>query len=177
MGDFSGWATQAPLWIIYVAGLWIGWQRRATQPAASRRVLLAFGLLLLQLIAVEQVSLFLVAQANRQGQVLTVISQQLFWVNLLGNLLLAWAIWLLLRTIFPAPTGPRLPWQHRLLGAIVGLLLGSLVAITVGDALGQALGISTFEGGRGYFVAFLLVPATALLGAIIGALIGGRIRR
>jgi hypothetical protein len=174
MSDFSGWVTQAPLWIVCIVGLWRGWQHQATHPAASRRVLLAFGLFLVHLLAERQMSLFLVTQANQQGQDLETLSQQLFWVSLVGNLLPAWASWLLLSAIFPTLSGPQPTWQRRLIGAIIGLLLGGFIAILGGDALAQALGISNFEGGRGYFVAFLVVPAAALLGAVIGALVSAR---
>jgi hypothetical protein len=64
----------------------------------------------------------------------------------------------------------------RLLGALGGAVLGGLLAIRVGDPLGAALGISTFEGARGYFIGFLLLPLLAITGGAIGLMLAARRR-
>ena len=58
----------------------------------------------------------------------------------------------------------------RLLGALIGLVLGGGLAVFLGDAIAEALNISNFEGGRGYFIAFALLPLFALVGALLGAI-------
>ena len=56
---------------------------------------------------------------------------------------------------------------------MIGLVVGGLVGLLLGDPISLALGISDFEGERGYFIGFLLIPGFALLGAIVAALVVG----
>lgn len=61
-------------------------------------------------------------------------------------------------------------WAWRLLGAFLGLLLGGGLALLLGDPIAKVLEISNFEGGRGYFIVFVLVPLFAMSGAVLGAI-------
>ena len=58
----------------------------------------------------------------------------------------------------------------RLLGAFIGLIIGVVLAVVLGDQIGKALHISNFEGGRGYFVLFIILPLFVLTGVILGAI-------
>lgn len=51
---------------------------------------------------------------------------------------------------------------------VAGGIAGGLLGLLAGLPLAQALGISDFEGARGYFVAFVMLPAGALFGAGTG---------
>lgn len=62
----------------------------------------------------------------------------------------------------------HLAW--RLLGALIGLLAGGALGLFLGEVIAEMLNVSNFEGGRGYFVVFLMVPLFALAGAILGAI-------
>jgi hypothetical protein len=62
----------------------------------------------------------------------------------------------------------------RLLGALIGSVLGAVVAVSAGDWIGSALGISTFEGERGFFIAFVLLPLFGIAGGVLGALLARR---
>jgi hypothetical protein len=59
-----------------------------------------------------------------------------------------------------------------LLWALLGAVLGALLAFWGGEAYGRAARVSTFEGGYGMGVVFVLTPAGAVLGAVIGAAYG-----
>ena len=102
------------------------------------------------------------------------LAQLQSWLAVFGfgtRLAFAVALALLLRAIFPALPGHVAPsWGRYLLGIILGLALGVGLGLLLGDPIGSAMGISTFEGGRGYFVIFIVIPAAALLGGILGAI-------
>lgn len=52
--------------------------------------------------------------------------------------------------------------------ALVTALAGGALGAFLGDPLTRALGVSNFEGARGYAVAFLVIPAGIILGAVVG---------
>lgn len=57
------------------------------------------------------------------------------------------------------------------LGFFAGAIVGGVLAIVLGEWIGELLGISTFEGGRGYFVVFLLVPFFAIVVGVLATLL------
>ncbi len=56
-----------------------------------------------------------------------------------------------------------------LAGALLGAIIGGILGAAVGDPLAAALGISNFEGERGFFIAFVLIPLFLIVGAILGS--------
>ena len=93
-------------------------------------------------------------------------------ISLLRNLIDAVAIALLLMALFGGTAKIKLPSVlYAFLGGLLGLIAGGGLAILVGDPLGAAFGIGTFEGERGYFVIFCLVPLFAIVGGITGFLL------
>lgn len=62
----------------------------------------------------------------------------------------------------------------------VGVLcaaLGGLLAAWFGEMATRAHGVSNFEGGRGYLVVFLIIPAGLVAGLVIGILAGAGLGR
>lgn len=55
-----------------------------------------------------------------------------------------------------------------LLTAVVGGILGAVL----GDVATEALGVTDFEGARGYAVVFLCIPLGLAIGAIVGVTVG-----
>ena len=65
-----------------------------------------------------------------------------------------------------------------LLAALVaGGIGGGLLGLGVGLPLARAFGITDFEGGRGYFVAFIMLPGGCLFGAALALWLSFRLRR
>lgn len=171
--------THLPLLIVYGFGLRMARARSTEQAGPARLASWAFGLLLSELIVGELLTTWLFAMLNAQtmngaqgnGE------WQLFLLNALGivrMLVHTLAIYLLIRALFPIlPGAAPAHWLRRVLGLGIGLMIGALLGMALGDPIGAALGISNFEGERGYFVVFLLIPGFALLGALGGALIVG----
>lgn len=58
----------------------------------------------------------------------------------------------------------------RLTGIIVGIIAGGILAALTGELIARAFRISNFEGGRGYFVIFVIIPLFVIVGAILGAI-------
>lgn len=174
---FGNWlnslVVQLPLLIVCAIGLVEAMRRHARQPEAARRVLLAFGLLLADAIVLSGVGFGLIAYASSQPQDLTLVNLLITGVGVGRNLLHAWAIWLLFRTVFPVLGASSPKWLRRLTGALAGLVAGALLAIFLGDPLAEAAGISNFEGARGFFVVFALIPLLALAGGVAGAILSG----
>lgn len=174
---FGNWlnslVVQLPLLIVCAIGLVEALRRYTQQPEAARRVLFAFALLLVDAVILSGIVFGLIASTASQPQNLTWINLLITGVGLGRNLIHAWAVWLLFRTIFPALAKPSPSWLRRLIGALVGLVVGALLAIIVGDPLAEAAGISNFEGARGFFVVFALVPLMALAGSVAGAILSG----
>jgi hypothetical protein len=181
MGNgFSEWIAslvgQLPSLLIYVVGMVVALDRRAEQPRAARRVLLAFALLLINAVLLSGLSGWLINAASVESMSLESIRQLLTWLAFGQSALHAAALWLLLRTIFPAAETPAPGWLRRLIGAVIGLVVGVTLGAVLGNPVATALGVSDFEGAKGYFVAFVLIPLLALAGLIGGAVMGG-IRR
>lgn len=164
-----GLAVQFPLWGVYILGLLAARHNRRQQPGAMRRLSLAVLILLLDGLGLNSLSLWLPGILVAQAASYETINAILFLLALFQNLLRAWAFVLMLRAIFPEWSTPS--WVRRLAGGIAGLLVGTVLALLAGDGIGGALGITTFEGARGYFVVFVLVPIFALVGALAGAML------
>jgi len=57
--------------------------------------------------------------------------------------------------------------------ALLTAIAGGTLGLVLGDAVTRALGVSDFEGARGYAVVFLIIPAGIILG-IIAAIVTAR---
>lgn len=175
---FANLPTYLPLLITYGVGLRLALGRRHRQPGAGLAAW-SFVLLLAELIVGNLLTTWLIASLNAQaltgGQPDS--TQQLALINGIGmvrTLVHTLGVALLIRALFPAlPDYVAPSWVRWVLGIVIGLIVGGVAGIVLGDPISMALGISDFEGGRGYFVIFLLVPGFALLGAILGALVVG----
>lgn len=64
-----------------------------------------------------------------------------------------------------------------LAGALLGAVVGGIIGALVGDPLAAALDISNFEGERGFFIAFVLIPLFLIVGAILGSWVMRRRQR
>lgn len=58
----------------------------------------------------------------------------------------------------------------RLAGVVLGIIVGGVLAMLTGDLWGRLFNVSNFEGGRGYFLAFFILPIYVIVGAILGAI-------
>jgi hypothetical protein len=58
--------------------------------------------------------------------------------------------------------------------AVVGMIAGGLLAFLIGIALPEAVAISQAEGAYMMGVMFFWVPLAAVLGTILGAILGGK---
>ena len=175
---FANLPTYLPLLITYAVGLRLALGRRHQQ-AGARLAAWAFVLLLAELLIGNLLTTWLIdalnAQALNPGQ--TDNTQQLALINGIGMvrmLVHTLGVALLIRALFPALPDYVAPgWVRWVVGIVIGLVAGGLAGIVLGDPISMALGISDFEGGRGYFVVFLLLPGFALLGAIVAAMVVG----
>lgn len=175
---FANLPTYLPLLITYGVGLRLALGRRHRQAGAALAAW-AFGLLLVDLIVGNLLTTWLIASLNAQA--LTGdqpdSTQQLALINGIGlvrTVVHTLGMALLIRALFPAlPDYVAPSWVRWVVGIVIGLVVGGLAGLLLGDPISLALGISDFEGGRGYFVAFLLIPGFALLGAVLGALVVG----
>ncbi len=180
---FTNLITYLPLLITYGVGLRLALGRRQAQPRAAGLAAWAFALLIGELLVGNLLTTWLINALNmRTGSgllgnsalLLTLISG----VGIVRVLVHTLGIALLIRALFPplpdyvAPT-----WLRWTSGILIGLIVGGLTGGLFGDAIGAAFDISNFEGGRGYFVIFLIIPGFALVGAILGALTVGLYRR
>lgn len=164
---------QLPLLLVLLIGL--TWARRAganeTQPVAPRYVAWAFLILLAEALGMTAVFAWWQTVVIVSEEALARASVFLVALRVIGSLIQAGAFLLLLRGIFGKPFALRAKPGGCWLavgGALLGLLVGVLLAIFLGDPIGAALEISTFEGERGYFVIFALVPLLGVGGALIG---------
>ena len=178
MGNgFSQWvgalAVQLPSLLVYVIGIVVALGRRAEQPRAAQRVLLAFALLLCNAVFLSGLSSWLIQAVEVQSMPVESVTQLLTWLAFAQNALHAIALWLLLRTTFPAAAAPAPGWLRRLIGAVIGLVVGVTLGVVLGDWVATAFGVSDFEGGKGYFVIFVVIPLLALAGLVAGAVMAG----
>lgn len=174
--------SQLPLFLVYLGGLYWVRRQRPEQPWTAKLATWALGLLLLEEIAGLFITQWLIDALNNSavsgidtegGILLTLLNS----VDMVRMLLHSAGIALLIRALFPnRPNSGSSRWLRRVIGGMAGLILGLLVALIFGDGIGAILNISTFEGERGFFVAFIMLPGLALVGTIIGALVGGRWR-
>ena len=175
---FTDWVMtlvgQIPLLIVYGIGLVVALAHRADKPEASRRVILAFVLLLADAFLLSALSVWMLHSVLTEESDISSVRLFLTLVELARSVVHAVAIWLLVRTIFPAANSPMPGWLRRSIGALVGIVAGGVIAAALGDPIGTALGVSDFEGEKGYFVFLVLIPLFALIGGITGAIVSGR---
>lgn len=168
-------SSYLPLLITYGVGLRLALGRRHRQAGATLAVW-AFVLLLVDLIIGNLLTTWLIAALNAQALngVQPDSTQQLMLLNGIGmvrTLVHTLGMALLIRALFPAlPDYVAPSWVRWVVGIVIGLVVGGLAGLLLGDPISLALGISDFEGERGYFVVFLLIPGFALVGAILAAL-------
>ena len=176
--------TQLPVLVVFCVGLRMAWSKRASQPEVARLTSLALSIFLVNAVGMTGVFIALsqygLARGWSGGNLQTAFSI----LGVVRHLLDAVAFVVLLRAIFygPArmasPARADTPTQARprgclglFLGAILGALSGAVLAFVLGEPIGMALNISTFEGERGFFIAFVLVPLFAIIGAVIGVIV------
>jgi len=178
-GFLTNLPTYLPLLIVYLIGLRLAIGRRQQQPQSAPLAIWSFLILLGELIVGNLVTTWLIAGLNAQAAQGSGMdgSVQVGLINTVGivrTLVHTLGMALLIRALFPRLPGYVAPrWTRWVLGVVLGLLLGGAAGVIFGDPISLALGIADFEGGRGYFVAFVLIPAFALLGALAGAVVVG----
>jgi hypothetical protein len=175
VGSFIG---QLPLLVAYGMGLVIALRRRAQDRRAARLAIIAFSLLLVDLILLDRFTFWLLGYLIQQGFTESSIMETLTVTNLARALVQALAVWLLVRAIFPVLPGTvRPPWLVRVVGGLIGLVVGFTLAFLLGDAIGELMGVTTFEGARGYFVVMCLMPVFMIAGAVGGVLAAPWVRK
>ncbi|MBX2998070.1 MAG: hypothetical protein KF893_06120 [Caldilineaceae bacterium] len=161
--------TQLPMLIVYAVGLMTAHSYRQQFPQASNRLTWAILILVTDAIILSLASQWILNRVVMQGE------RELYTVaaglGLVRSLVHAWAFILILNAIFPSLKGIQLP--RRLLGGVLGLLIGGALGLPLGDAIAASIGVTSFEGARGYFVVLLMVPLFAIVGAVLGFLIAG----
>jgi hypothetical protein len=60
------------------------------------------------------------------------------------------------------------------LGAVIGSIAGGVIGSRIGSIAADIFKVSSFEGGAGFFVAFLFSLPGMIIGAIVGAIVGAR---
>ncbi|MEZ4617690.1 MAG: hypothetical protein R2867_19550 [Caldilineaceae bacterium] len=171
--------TYLPLLITYGVGFYLALGRRQSQPRAAGLAAWAFALLIGELLIGNLSTTWLIAALNAQTSsgLQGDSSMQLALlngVNIVRMLVHTLGVALLIRALFPPlPNHVAQSWLRWTLGILIGLIVGGAAGALLGDPISAALHISNFEGGRGYFVIFLIIPGLALLGAIVGALVVG----
>lgn len=164
--------TQLPLLILYIVGLLMAFDRLAQQPQTARRAMLAFAILLLTAVGMTVVSSWLPNYLTEQGSNAATITSYLRWIYFASNLLHTLAMGLILAALFRGEQATATPnWVRLILGGLLGLVLGGGFGALLGDPIGMAFQVSNFEGGRGFFVAFFIIPLFAVIGAITGAIL------
>jgi len=172
---FTNLITQLPLLILYIVGLLMAFDRLAQQPKTARRTIVAFAILLLTAVGMTGVSSWLPSYLAEQGSDAAAITSFLRWIYLASNLLHTLAMGLILAALFRGEQATATPnWLRLILGGLLGLLLGGVLGALLGDPIGAAFQVSNFEGGRGFFVAFFIIPLFAVIGAITGAIVLSR---
>src|SRR5262245_35059631 len=126
---------QLPLLIVYGVGLAIALAHRADKPAASRRVMLAFVLLLGDAFLLSALTVWMLHAVVTEESAISSLRLYLTLVELARSVVHAVAIWLLVRTIFPAAGSPMPGWLRRSLGALAGIVIGAVIALALGDPI------------------------------------------
>ena len=164
---------QLPLLLVLLIGFI--WARRAganeTKAVAPRYVAWALLILLAEALGMTVVFAWWQTAVIVSEESLAQASALLVALRVVGSLIQAGAFLLLLRGIFGDTFWLRGKAGGCWLaagGALLGLVVGVLLAIFFGDSIGAVLGVSTFEGERGYFVVFALIPLFGVVGALIG---------
>jgi len=170
---------QLPLLVVYIAGIFMAINRRAEAPTMATHTLIALLILLLDAVILSHFNRWFANNLMTQS---SDYQSATFTLSLLGlgrNLVHAVAFAILLKGIFPGAGQAVMntPWLRYTAGGILGLLLGACVALVLATAIVEVFQVSNFEGQAGYFVAFLVVPLFALVGAIVGLLIVYMFRR
>lgn len=178
--------TQLPVFVVFCVGINMAWRRRASQPRVARLTYLALGILFVTAVGMTGVYIWLPRYGLAQGWGATALQTTFTMVGVVRHVLEAMAFALLLRAIFaspapvqgspaPALASPARAQSHGCLGLFLGVVLGAVsgavLALVLGEPLGMAFNISTFEGERGFFIVFFLVPLLALVGAVTGIVI------
>lgn len=162
---------QLPMLIVYAVGLMTAYSYRQQYPQAANRVTWAIIIFVVDATVLSFVTQWLLnrlaVQSAGEGEFTLVING----LGLVRGLIHAWAFMLILGAVFPGSVGIK--WPMRLLGGVLGLLIGGAAGMLLGDPIGAALGVTTFEGARGYFVVFVIIPFFAVIGAVLGVLITG----
>ncbi len=176
---FTNLTTYLPLLITYGVGFYLALGRRQSQPRAAGLAAWAFALLIGEGLIGNLLTTWLISALNMQNgsgllgdsaTLLTLTSG----VGIVRMLVHTLGVALLIRALFPPlPEYVAPSWIRWTLGILLGLIVGGTAGALFGDAIGAAFNISNFEGGRGYFVVFLIIPGFALVGAILGALTVG----
>lgn len=176
---FTNLLTYLPLLVTYGVGFYLALGRRQSQPRAAGLAAWAFALLLGELLIGNLLTTWLITLLNGQADsgFSGDSSAQLTLLNGVGiarMLVHTLGIALLIRALFPPlPDYVAPSWLRWSLGILGGLIVGGAAGVLLGDPISTAFHVSDFEGERGYFVVFLVIPALALLGAIVGALVVG----
>jgi hypothetical protein len=168
---FSLVITQLPILIIYAVGLMTAYSYRQQYPQAASRVTWAIVLFVMDGIVFSFVGQWLLNRLILQGAGEGELSLAVNVLGLVRSLIHAWAFMLILGAIFPTAAGIR--WPRRLIGAVLGLLIGGVAGVVLGIPIGVAAGATTQDGALGYFVAFFILPISAVIGAIVGFLVVG----
>jgi hypothetical protein len=168
---FSIVVTQLPMLVVYGVGLLTAYSYRQQQPQAAQRFTWAILLFVVDATLLSLASQWYVNKLAFDGLNQAELTFAVNGLALARSLLRAWAFMLILGAVFPAPVAIK--WPLRLIGGVIGLLIGGALAVIFGDSIGSALGVTTFEGARGYFVVFVLIPLFALTGAVVGVLVAG----
>ena len=176
--------TQLPVFVVFCVGWRMAWRQRASRPQVARLTSWALSILLVNAIAMTGVSMALSRYGLASGWGGRNLQTAFTLLGVVRHLIEAVAFVCLLRAIFPdsarltRPAQAETPAQTTprgclglVLGAVLGALGGAVLAFVLGEPLGMALNIKTFEGERGFFIAFVLVPLCAIIGAVIGVIV------
>jgi hypothetical protein len=167
--------TQLPVFVVFCVGLRMAWQQRASQPTVARLTSLAFGILLVNAVGMTGVSMWLPPYGLARGWGGSGLQTAFTMLSVVRHLIEAVAFTFLLRAIFSGSTRADGPVRARsrgclglFLGGVLGAVSGAVLALVLGEPIGIAFNIRTFEGERGFFIAFILGPLFAIVGAITG---------
>ena len=171
--------TQLPMFVVFGVGMRMAWRRWTSQPQAARLTCIAIGILFVMTVGMTGVYLWLPHYGLEQGWSAAALQRTFTIVGVVREVIEAVAFAFLLRAIFasPAPVlhSPARTTSRGCLGPFLGGVLGAgsgvVLAFVLGEPLSMAFNIRTFEGERGFFIVFLLVPLFAIIGAVLGVVI------